>query len=62
MNALDAWRSRPLTVRTLVRCDRCETLQEDVKPRTSAWVPTRTICCDGCFTKLVAAAQNLIAC
>jgi hypothetical protein len=63
MNALDAWRSRPLTVRTLVRCDGCETLKTDVEKRSNYWPHVReTMCCGECFKTLIAEAQGLIAC
>jgi hypothetical protein len=63
MMSLDAWRSRPLTVRTLVRCDKCETLKTDVEKRSNYWPSVKTTtCCNGCFQKLIDEAQGLIAC
>lgn len=63
MNPISAvdFRNRPLEVKVFDRCDKCETLQPDVKERSSCWVP-KTVSCAGCFSKLVADAQNLICC
>jgi hypothetical protein len=61
MMSLDAFRSRPMVVRTLVRCDRCETLKDDVEKRSNYWPHVReTMCCAHCFTRLIAEAQGLI--
>jgi hypothetical protein len=56
MNAAerDAWNSRPMTVKVFERCDRCETLREDVKEREhTAYYPfsfaIKAKCCAPCF-------------
>lgn len=50
-----------MQVRTLTRCDKCETLREDVQSRSNYWPAVKpTMCCAGCFTRLVAEAQGLI--
>jgi hypothetical protein len=53
MTTSDAWRNRPLTVRTLEHCDSCGTLKEDVKQREAAnYYPRWSIklkSCVGCF-------------
>jgi hypothetical protein len=53
MATSDAWRNRPLTVRTLEHCDKCNALKEGVETRThkSYW-PTFEISvksCEPCF-------------
>lgn len=59
----DQFRSRPMQVRTLTRCDKCETLREDVQKRSNYWPHvSETMCCAPCFTKLIAEAQGLIVC
>ena len=61
MMSLDAFRARPMVVRTLVRCDKCETLKDDVEKRSNYWPHVReTMCCAPCFTRLIAEAQGLI--
>lgn len=61
MLTLDQWRQRPLTVRTLTRCDKCETLKDDVEVRSNYWPHVKpTPCCAPCFTRLIAEAQGLI--
>jgi hypothetical protein len=59
----DAWRNRPLTVRVVEHCDRCNTLKEGVETRShkSYW-PTFEISlksCAPCFetAKREAAAE-----
>jgi len=50
---IDAWRTRPLEVRTYEYCDGCSTLCEDVKQREAAnYYPRWSITlksCAGCF-------------
>jgi hypothetical protein len=61
MLTLDQFRNRPLTVRTLVRCDLCATLKTDVEKRSNYWPHVReTMCCGECFKTLIAEAQGLI--
>jgi hypothetical protein len=68
MPTSDAWRNRPLTVRTLEHCDGCSTLKDDVKTREAAnYYPRWSIklkSCAGCFeaakTKANAEAVNEI--
>jgi len=37
MNVLERWRSRPLQVRFLIRCDECVELKDDVQKRVNYW-------------------------
>lgn len=60
MLTLDQFRSRPMTVHTLTRCDSCETLRDDVQSRSNYWPKVQATTCAGCFTRLVAEAQGLI--
>lgn len=62
MLTLDQFRNRAMTVRTLVFCDKCETLKDesDVKERANYWPRVEaTVCCADCFRKLMDAALGL---
>jgi hypothetical protein len=51
MNALDAWRSRPMQVRVLEPCPRCKQLAEGVEERIiyGAWLQKfKETCCAAC--------------
>jgi hypothetical protein len=59
----DAWRNRPMTVRTLELCDPCQKLREDVQIReANSYWPKYSLklrCCAECFAtaKRKAAAE-----
>jgi hypothetical protein len=61
MTTSDTWRNRPLTVRTLERCDSCSTLKEDIKQREAAnYYPRWSVSlksCAGCFETAKAKAM-----
>jgi hypothetical protein len=61
MNTLDAWRNRPLTVRTLLHCEKCKQLCEDVAQRSNYWPRVTATTCQSCFKKLITEAQG-VAC
>ncbi|MGF6701992.1 hypothetical protein OKW38_006669 [Paraburkholderia sp. MM5496-R1] len=54
MNALEQWRSRPLQVSVLDRCDECGELKEDVQKRVNYWPNITAVCCGKCFTAMTA--------
>ncbi|CAJ2718281.1 hypothetical protein [Burkholderia pseudomallei] len=56
--ALDAWRSRPMTTRTLDHCNECGKLREGVMERTNYWPYVVKTCCQPCFTGLVDDAKT----
>ncbi|HEP6426930.1 hypothetical protein FEP39_05616 [Burkholderia multivorans] len=56
--ALEAWWNRPMTTRTLDRCDECGNLREDVEERTNYWPYVVKTCCQPCFTGLVDEAKT----
>jgi hypothetical protein len=51
MNARE-WRSRPLEVRILDRCDECGELKEDVHQRVNYWPNISAVCCAQCFAEM----------
>lgn len=59
---IDAWRNRPLTVRTFEHCDSCSTLKEGVETRThkSYW-PTYEISLKSCAPCFEAAKREAAA-
>lgn len=58
----DQFRSRQMEVRVLDRCDKCETLKDDVKERANYWPRVKATTCGACFSKLIAEAQGLVVC
>ncbi|SDR61910.1 hypothetical protein SAMN05445850_8034 [Paraburkholderia tuberum] len=54
MNALEQWRSRPLQVSVLDRCDECGELKEDVQKRVNYWPNITAVCSGKCFTEMTA--------
>ena len=62
ISAVD-FRNRQMEVKVFDRCDKCETLKDDVKERANYWPRVKaTTCCGVCFAQLVAEAQGLIVC
>jgi len=59
---IDAWRSRPMTVRTLELCERCNTLKEGVEKREhkSYW-PTFEISLKSCLSCFESAKREAAA-
>ncbi|MGF6634827.1 hypothetical protein OKW39_001978 [Paraburkholderia sp. MM6662-R1] len=53
MNAVEQWRSRPLQVRVLDRCDECGEMKEDVQKRVNYWPNITAVCCGKCFTEMI---------
>jgi hypothetical protein len=52
MNALELWRSRPLQVRVLIRCDECGELKDDVQKRVNYRSNIAAVCCAKCFAEM----------
>ncbi|MGF6483818.1 hypothetical protein QFZ91_006045 [Paraburkholderia sp. JPY419] len=52
MNALERWRSRPLQVRALTRCDECGELKEDAKKRVNYCSNMTVVCCAKCTAEM----------
>ncbi|MGF6931931.1 hypothetical protein OKW41_001070 [Paraburkholderia sp. UCT70] len=62
MNELE-WRSRPMQVRVLDRCDECGELKEGVQKRTSYfWPETTAVCCAKCFAEITGGCSGFAAC
>lgn len=60
----DQFRARPMETRSWTLCEECEELRldPDVCERKSYWPVFTRECCSGCFTKLIAEYQNVVAC
>jgi hypothetical protein len=52
MNVLDRWRSRPLQVRVLTRCDECGELKDDDQKRVNYWPDISAVCCAERFAEM----------
>ncbi|TCK84316.1 hypothetical protein B0G74_9155 [Paraburkholderia sp. BL9I2N2] len=52
MNAFERWRSRPMQVRVLDRCDECGELKEDVQKRVNYRPNITAVCCAKCFAEM----------
>jgi hypothetical protein len=60
MNA-QQWRSRPLQVRILDRCDECGELKENVHKRVNYWPTIAAVCCEQCFAEMIGEASASLA-
>jgi hypothetical protein len=58
MNKLEQWRSRPLQVRVLDRCDECGELKDDVAKRVNYWPHITAVCCAPCFEEMTGARET----
>ena len=52
MNALEQWRSRPMQVSVLDRCNECGELKEDVRKRVNCWPKITAVCCAKCIAEM----------
>jgi hypothetical protein len=55
------WRSRPLVVRVLDRCDECGELKEDVRERVNYWPNITAVCCATCFSEMTGEYSGRLA-
>jgi hypothetical protein len=61
MTELERWRSRPLQVRVLTRCDECGELKDDVRERVNYWPNIKAVCCAACFAEMTGDRQTALA-